>query len=229
MPLYRWEIIRRKKPLIGPQLHDVSQVLYLPFDLDDGSYVRDRSGYSNHGTIYGATRVAGKIGGALGYDGVDDYVEISHSNVFNLTNVSLVAWIYIDSFPNDYPQIVTKLDPSVWTGYGLCLVKATSKIRFDMGDGAPQYLDSVSTLTTGRWYHVVGTYDGFEQKIYINGALDVSEPKAITIAPNTHPIRVGCQAIALTYWFDGIVDEVRIYNRALSLSEIKRLMDLRGV
>jgi len=177
----------------------------------------------NHGTRHGAQPVTGKVGMALGFDGVDDYVEIPHSNVFNLTNLTLEAWIYIDSFRTNWPQIVTKLDTASWTGYGLCLVKATSKLRFDLGDGTPQYLDSVSTVVPGQWYHVVGTYDGSEQKIYINGALDASVSKAVTIAPNTHPIRMGCQAFALAYWFDGIIDEVRIYNRALTATEVQDL------
>jgi len=75
MPLYRAELLAKKPLWHGALIHDVSQVLHLPFDYDDGSYARDRSGAHNHGIIYGATLATGKIGMSRSFDGVDDYVD----------------------------------------------------------------------------------------------------------------------------------------------------------
>jgi len=83
MPLYRAELLAKKPLRYAALIHDVSQVLYLPFDWDDGSKARDRSGCNNHGTIYGATLTAGKIGMGRKFDGIDDYIETVHNPVLN--------------------------------------------------------------------------------------------------------------------------------------------------
>jgi len=94
MPLYRAELLAKKPLRYAALIHDVSQVLYLPFDYDDGSYARDRSGYGNHGVIYGAALTAGKIGLARSFDGTDDYVEVAHDPSINPTKeLTIAAWV----------------------------------------------------------------------------------------------------------------------------------------
>jgi len=229
MPLYRAELIRRKKPLIGPQIHDVSQVLYLPFDHDDGAYARDRSGYRNHGTIYGATGVAGEIGGALDFDGVDDYVEVADDPSLDLIDaVTLAAWIYARSFPAEgaYDEIIDK----EWTtSYRMHLRTETGPVTY-LGCGVRLTLfnDDTTPLSLNTWYHVAVTYDREYLRLWVNGVNVKSLAKTESMVADTYPVRIGSYR-GIDEFFHGIIDEVRIYNRALSQSEIKRLMYLRGV
>jgi len=229
MPLYRAELIRRKKPLIGPQIHDVSQVLYLPFDHDDGPYARDRSGYSNHGTIYGPIRVAGKIGGALSFDGVDDYVEAANISPPAFT---LLAWAKFHVLPKEapstgtWPEIIGQTrDP--YLGYLIGGRFYDNKIRFRLGDGSTWYEIRGPVIEVGTWYHVAGVFDGSTMELFVNGVSYGTLPAAIS--HTTDPLEIGAEHAWFNTFLDGVIDEVRIYNRALSLSEIKRLMDLRGV
>jgi len=251
MPLYRAEIIRRKKPLIGPQLHDVSQVLYLPFDLDDGLYARDRSGYSNHGSLYPVadppTRVAGRRGAyALGFDGVEDYVEVADDPSLNFDlpeSFSLEAWFKLSSLPTTaWYAILSKYGAGQGAGYDdlyALYIDTDGKIRFSVRDSAGNNpIVTGSTLTIDTWYHVVGVRDTEKDEIrlYLNGVLDATPVTDTTVDDIRHPrpLLAGNQEHYIAgeppaLPFHGVIDEVRIYNRALRLAEIKRLMNLRGV
>jgi len=251
MPLYRWEIIRRRKPLITRKLHDVSQVLYLPFDKDHEPYsvesydptqvlrlpfedppqevTYDRSGYGNDGTIYGAARVIGKVRNALKFDGVDDYVEVPHSTSLYLNDsLAIATWIK--------PSVNLSEEFFVWKRVGdryLYLRAHLSKAQFAIGDAVyyPAVLGTTNLLAD-VWYYIVGVRDTATRKlrIYVNGVLEAEEDDTtIGDIANTSPIRIGVDGLGWILWFPGIMDEVRIYNRTLSLSEIKRLMNLRGI
>jgi len=228
VPLYRAEVKPRR--LFGkPRLHDPSQVLYLPFDKDDGAKVRDRSGYNNHGTIYGATRVSGKIGDALSFDGVDDYAEVPDSPYLDLTDGFTVSlWIYPKTpYPTTYPIPIIK-------GLG-----STCNYMFQFSEEAAQMIDFYyynagwrssggASIVNNEWNFVSGTWDGTFLKIYVDGVLrnksnDLSETPPI---PNTFPLRIGREP---TWEFFGLIDELRIFNRALSAAEIQRLMKMRVI
>jgi len=229
MPLYRWEIIRRKKPLIGPQIHDVSQVLYLPFDLDDGPYARDRSGYSNHGTIYGPTRVAGKIGGALDFDGVDDFVAVAADPSFNLrTEFTVMAWAKMNVVrPTDYMRIVMHGDQ-----YNLCYDVDYDNWAIIVKDEVGYFRAgwSYANFLAGVWYFFAATFKDGTLSYYVNADLkDTTTGIGTLIDLPALDLWVSTDEVAPARHFDGIIDEVRVYNRALSQSEIKRLMNLRGV
>jgi len=251
MPLYRWEIIRRKKPLIGPQIHDVSQVLYLPFDKDHEPYsvepynptqvlrlpfedppqeiTYDRSGYGNDGTIYGATRVIGKVRNALYFDGVDDYVEVAHSASLNLaTPFTVGLWINSSKDYAAWAIVIGKRAGLEGRGWSIHF-SPTELIRFELYDGVNSVIVGTKMISDGKWHHVTAVRDNVkgEIRIYVDGVFDESTSDTI-IGDITHidPLYI---ARGGGDRFQGFVDEVRIYNRVLSLSEIKRLMNLRGV
>jgi len=229
MPLYRAELIRRKKPLIGPQIHDVSQVLYLPLDLDDGSYARDRSGYSNHGAIYGATRVAGKVGSALSFDGVDDYVEAPTSPSLESPRFSALVWFKVLTLPSDkgeWAEPIQKHDSGI-NGWCIAMDRA-NEIKPHTGDGTDWYMASTGVyVERDVWYHVAITFDGAVLKSYVNGDLKVSLPASYSISAN--PLRLAIPKDWPGERMHGLVDEARVYNRVLSAAEVKLLMHLRGV
>jgi len=229
LPLIRAELQRRKPPLYGPLIHDLSQVLYLPFDHDDGSYARDRSGYDNHGTIYGATLATGKIGMARLFDGVDDRVVVAHDPSLNPTRITVAGWIYPLTVTGKQYGIVSK-------GFWGVVDKAWevllyySRVRLSIYTTAEVSADS-PTVSANRWSYFACTYDGSQQISYLNGVPGTPAAQSGDIATNTRDVKLGEHywGTGDPYSFYGYIDEVRVYDRALSAAEIARLMYLRGI
>jgi len=224
MPLYRAELLAKKPLRYAALIHDVSQVLHLPFDYDDGSYARDRSGYGNNGTIYGAVEAAGKIGMARSFDGTDDYMEVPHSASLNITNyLTIGAWVN-PSVNNIVQGIACKLDFGLRQGYEIRL--DYNHVALRLYNGTTNYDTTATNVipSVNVWYHVVGTYDGAKAKVYVNGKLEAEYSFAITIAGTTQPLLIGNRQKGYAYFFSGTIDEVRIVNRALSQDEIRILM-----
>jgi len=229
MPLIREELQRWRLPRPGPLLHDLSQVLYLPFDHDDGSYARDRSGYNNHGTLYGPTRVAGKVADALSFDGVDDYVEVPYSDSINPKKaITFEGWAIIDNIS------LRRISGSKENHYRwLDFEAGTGKYYWHVGDGVGWYFATVETWTlpVGSWFHLayVVNWENGWAKVYLNGVEKSSATfTAGAIGGNTNNLYIGSHSPIGYFWL-GENDEVRIYNRTLSQAEIRRLMYMRGV
>jgi hypothetical protein len=229
MPLIRAELLKKPRYYVPLLIHDKSQVLYLPFDRDDGSYARDRSGYNNHGVIYGATRVDGIIGKALSFDGVDDYMMVPDSDSLDITKGSVEVWVKPLVLTASWYNIISKWSTAGggYDAYGMYAgIENGYRVRWQFYDGSWHYVDSTTALTVGKWFHIVGTYDGFTLKIYINGQFENSRAYTGSFPITAYPLGIGRGQI---YYFNGLIDEVRIYNRALSQAEIQRLMYMRGI
>jgi len=196
-------------------------VLWLDFLEPKGDTAYDKSGYGNHGTIYGATRVRALGRYGLEFDGVDDYVKVPHSAVLNVQRVTAEALIK-KPFTGDHDFIVHK-NP---TGYGhndpfSFYVIPAGEIIFRIADGATAYTIAGPYVSDERWYHIVGTYDGSVMKLYVNGKLIKEVSIAIVLTTNTADLHIGTWTNLLIHWFKGIISFNRIYNRALSEREIR--------
>ena len=198
-------------------------VLWLKFDEGTGLKAYDLSQYRNHGTIHGATWTQGKFGKALSFDGVDDYVEVPDSASLDITDeITIEAWVNVrEKDGEQYP--VQKHG-----AYGMF-------VRTDMYNGGfwwniwwevegPEwkYVNNLNPLFLNKWCHLVWTFDGTYVKSYVNGELKGTwDRSGRKIAVSAYPLYVGQSGGGS--WFNGTIDEVRIYNRALSEEEIKRL------
>lgn len=201
-------------------------VLLMHFDEGLGSKTFDESGYENHGTIYGATWTDGKRGKALSFDGVDDYVEVSDSSTLDITgSITIEAWVKADSFPA-WARILEKGGYATGTGYGLVLLGDTGKVRFEHNSGGAtfEYVDGITVLSAGVWYHVVAVFDGNAAYIYINGVLDNSGMwNYNTNSSASYNLKIGRGSVdEQDKLWDGLIDEVRIHNRALSADEVEQ-------
>jgi len=229
MPLYRAELLAKKPLRYAALIHDVSQVLHLPFDYDDGSYARDRSGYGNHGTIYGATKADGKIGMSRRFDGVDDYVEVPDDPSLDITEeLTLLTWIKTDINPASGASrgIITKGR----FPYNILLSNGPV-LRANWRDSTNTWHDlyGATTLNLGEWYHAAFVFKADEfSRLYLNGVLDGSLGGTPSLVTDTNPVWVG-RWVYEGVWFEGIIDEVRISSRALSQDEIRMLMYRRLV
>jgi hypothetical protein len=146
------------------------------FDGKDISGVQtyDRSGNGNCGILTsGPVQTIGKIGQALQFDGVDDYIDIS-SNIAP-TAVTLSAWVKANSFPHSYNVVISKIPSS--SSFHRLLVTSSGKLNlWAAGIGAISYDGTgIYTLATNTWYHLVLTYDSVGGlKGYVNGNVDNS-------------------------------------------------------
>ncbi len=191
--------------------------------------VADSSGNGNTGYLNGftsTTTAIGAIGQALDFDGVDDYVNIGDSNSVDVTITTISAWIKTSqtSFPNGFAYIVKK---DKFTGSGPYTLYTTSNNTFfalRSQDGGNPSVSAGVNPNDGNWHHIVATYDGNTLKIYYDGDFRNSANYTDTILVNATDVHIGgWENYRL---FDGLIDDVRIYNRALSADEITRLYNL---
>ena len=200
-------------------------VAYWDFNEGSGNILHDKSGNGNDGTIYGAKWVRGVKGYALSFNGVDDYVEVNDSASLNSNQITVVAWVYPTSRPTSWGPIVSKWDGD---GYSIVQEKDTYYPHFGFrgSDGLNYHAGWNGTLDINRWYNLVGVFNGVQVRFYINGVLksSVDVPAGVVIKSSNDPLRIGADGRPTpTYFSPSVIDEVRIYNRALSGDEIKEL------
>jgi len=201
---------------------DSSLKAYWKFDENTGTTASDSSGNGNNGTLSlsGATWTAGKIGNALSFDGINGYVNTGNGASLNINGnqITIEAWVYTKSLSENY--IISKFDgDTVTSGYNLLLT--SSNIYFRLGSGTTGYqFVTAHGMSTNNWYHLVAVYDGTSMKIYKNGTvLSGSTSFSGTIGTNSLNVNIG-QRVDDSYRWNGYIDDFRIYNRALSASEI---------
>jgi hypothetical protein len=195
------------------------------FNETSGLTVQDASGNNNAGSISGAARVPGKYGNGLSFNGTSNMVSISASPSLNLTTgMTLEAWVnpsansgfrtvIMKEIPNHHSWALESNDdlsrPGVWVYIG----NTTSNTR------------GVAALPLNTWTHIAGTYDGSVLRFYVNGTQVNSLNLTGTMATSSNAIRIGGNSIWNDEFFAGLIDEVRIYNRALSQAEIQADMN----
>jgi len=161
---------------------------------------------------------------ARDFDGVDDYVEVPDDPSLDITDeITFLAWICLNARDIDQ-KISTKAFAYLWGIFTNNKLEATI---YSEGTAYWQirYVAGGTVLTTGRWYYVGFTFDGRYIRTYVNSILDrtfdTGATRKIDISP--YPLRIG-RYYTPSLWFNGFIDEVRIYNRALSQDEIRMLM-----
>jgi hypothetical protein len=203
-------------------------VSYWKCDEGAGTTASD-SADANNGTLDGATWTTGKIGNALSFDG-NDRVVIPDSPSLDPSTITVETWVRLDRIaygPGDEEYFISKGGDTTTGAYILNQSgpsSSSSSIAFVIapywsgwGVGTP-----LMTLETNRWYHVAGTYDGNTMKIYLDGILQGSEDVGSIQVGNSSPLYFGYDDVGgFPYYLDGSLDEVAIYNRALTASEIQ--------
>ena len=179
---------------------------------------------SNNGKLVGGAGFAdGKVGRAFLLNGRNSYVSIPDSpslDVFT-TSITVMAWIKVNhsTANSDWAWIVTKGNSS-WRMMGTTYAKT---VYFAASGTSSDGIAGSRNVNDGQWHHVAGVYDGANLFLYVDGALDVSQPASGSVSQNNYPVEFGQNAEALRTPFNGLIDEVSIYNRALSASEIRAI------
>ena len=192
---------------------------YWKFDEGIGSAAADSSGSGNNGILYNGPVWVSSCPSVkcIQFDGVNDYVQVPDSSTIEPAQITASLWI----------------KPTVWSGTANALIAkrqagtngyfifryASNRINVDLGGSGSRW--DTLYVPPLQWTHLVYTYNGTNGRLYVNGALNnttaLGTPASV---PSTAPLRIGADTSAAQYYFTGSMDEVKIYNRALSATEV---------
>jgi len=202
------------------------------FNENTGTVANDNSGNGNNGILTNgpAWSAAGKFGAAISFDGTDDFVNINDANSLDLTNgMTLEAWVNPNNLTG-YKTAVCKENGTSSLAYALSPNNNTSgssnqrpNSRIRIGSNT-RTVTGTTKLSMSTWTHIAITYDGAMMRLYVNGVQSSTFATTGNITATTDPLRIG-GTTALSQYFAGLIDEVRIYSRALSASEIQTDMN----
>jgi hypothetical protein len=201
---------------------------YWPLNETSGSTAYDRSGQENHGSLNGGvTQGANGILGNNAYqlDGTDDYVDVG-SNTGEGSNLTVSAWINLNSLPSSgFTTINTKRRVAALSIDG----GSGGELHGNMGDGS-SWGNSVngSVLSTNEWIHIAAIYNSSDKLVlYQNGEEDARTSQSISIGSNSNARGIGAKyKSGWTNFLDGRIADVRIYNHALTPSEVQYLYEV---
>jgi len=191
--------------------------------------------YTNNGVLSnGVTYVSGKVGQTFSFNGVNQVVQVANSSSLSPTNgLTLEGWVY----PNGYPQntdgvaLAGKDNPNLTREYllGMGLVSGKWVYRAHIGlTNGFNFFSGTNVVQTNTWTHVAMTYDGSHLSLYVNGTFDSYAAATGPIVSTTNAILIGGSVPTGFWFFPGNIDELTLYNRALSQSEIQSIYNAGG-
>jgi subtilisin-like proprotein convertase family protein len=188
------------------------------FNAGTGTIVADSSGYNNNGTIVAATWTnSGRYGSALFFDGTSALITIHDAPSLQLTTgMTLEAWVRPTTVSSVWRDVIYKGDDN----YFLEATSTSGGVPAMGGTFSTSSLYGPTALTVDTWAHLAATYDGATMRLYVNGTQVASQPQTGAMATSTNSLQIGGDDIYGQH-FSGTIDEVRIYNRALTATEIQ--------
>ncbi len=187
----------------------------------------DESGNENHATVYGATLTTdrwGNPGSAYSFDGVDNYMEVPSSASLQSPTAALTvaSWVFIEGWYGGWAAVCSKSDTPGNAQYGYAIAPYLVYLEVQ---GVYVTITTSNAFVLNRWYHVAYTWDGAQVRLFVDGQLVGSTPLARSPLVDNRPFQIGRHAPGSVEYMHGILDGVRVYNRALSSTEITELLD----
>jgi Concanavalin A-like lectin/glucanases superfamily len=194
------------------------------FNEGNGTTVHDASGNGNNGTLQGGASwtTSGRYGNAISFNGTNAYVNVPSSSSLQLTSaMTLEAWVNPSLLTGNWRNVIYKGNDNYYLEADSTSAKP---VTGGILGGSYGEVYGPNALTVNTWVHLAGTYDGATLRLYVNGVQVNSRVQTGTIATSTNPLQIGGDSIYGQY-FQGKIDEVRIYNRALSATQIQSDMN----
>jgi len=196
---------------------------YWNLDEGEGNFAVDSSGNGHSGALHGDPKwVTGKVGGALNFDGVDDFIHVD--TIIVQGSFSFACWLRYNKVGG---WAIMRND--VWEKSSVSLdLMGKAKFRVavhKMEKGKPSRVISETSLAQSEWNHLVATYDTVTKvaRMYVNGQLDQEQKGFLRIRPRVGPMGIGVGEGGQR--FDGTMDEVCIFNHALNENEVLQLFN----
>jgi PKD repeat protein len=194
------------------------------FEETNGTAVVNAVTGTSDGTITNATRVPGMFGTALYFNGTDSVVAINNAMASDISsNMTIEAWVKPATAGNNWRPIIGKSYKGSQFSYVIQGATPQGVPSLYIAPASNNLLAS-TPLPANIWSHVAATYDGTTVRLYVNGVLSASQPQSGAPMPSSDPLTIGSDGMLQSFW-NGAIDEVRIYNRALSASEIQTDMN----
>jgi len=225
-----------KKQALGGLVPIDGLVLDIGFNTDDGTLARDNSGNGIHAIVNGATwQAQGSLGGAMLFDGTDDYLEIPDNPLLDVTDFTISLWIKRTETEGLFERAIMKKlitgVPDNYNHFGMWIENdygQDNEIVLDVANG-----NTFSRQCTGlfiddtEWHHIVYTFknDTRQWECYKDG-VKATGYHTVSGAPNAGPLILGAHVNMFGQWaglFDGAFDQFRLYNRALTQDEVMQL------
>lgn len=197
---------------------DSGLVAYYPFN----GNTNDASGNGNHGTNYGALPAQDRFGLAdRAFSFNRNYIEVPNSPSLQspVNSMTLAFWINISQWDQNYAAFMAKSNISSTGQYG-SVANSSPYLQFDIGG---QYVRFTRFFAVNRWYFICLKWDGQKIRFYLNESLYDSANFTGAVSPNNLPLIIGRHTSGSTKHYNGKLDDIRIYNRALSGAEILKL------
>ncbi len=206
---------------------DANRVLWLKLDESSGTVAADSSGSGNNGTVNGTLAwqpSGGQLRGAADFDGATSYLNVPDSTTLDVTSAfTLSYWFKVNTING--AGLVSKRkgvsDDNAFTTF----LQTDARLNVDLDSNNDRFTSNTA-FSTGIWYHVAVVFDGAlaaasRAKLYVNGVLDITADETSAAIPNYNsPLTVGLSHPGATTFLDGLVDDVRLYRRALPASEV---------
>lgn len=202
-------------------------IAYYPFN----GNVNDLSGNNNNGTIIGGVTPAedrfGNPNSAMQFNGVDGYIEVPNSASLQSPSnaITITGWLYIEAFSAiEAVGIVEKTNSDTYGQYGLSYQSWGDDGLYFYHSNGTQGSYAPVTLDFLRWYFVATTYDGTTAITYLDGVAIDSQSVSGPITADDNPLTIGLESPGQTEFLQGKLDDIRVYNRALTQEEIYKLI-----
>ncbi|MEN8220515.1 MAG: LamG domain-containing protein, partial [Pseudomonadota bacterium] len=199
-------------------------VAYYPFD----GNAKDASGNGNHGTVHGATLTKDRFGNTVNaytFDGINDNIQTVNTFGDNAAQISVVLWLKANSLNTSWSGVIGRDRGGVNTDDVWNVLLADDEIRVEVAETGNKEF-SLSHKIDTSWHSVGMVYNGSTQtfKMYFDGNLVNQVATEVGVLGSTPSLKLTIGSYSNnTYMFNGSIDDIRIYNRAISESEIKQL------
>ena len=214
---------------VGTPLPAIGLISYWRFDDGIGTIASDSSGNGNTGNLMsGTTWATGKLGDALSFDGQDDYVDIGYLDVQS-DGFTFSVWFNAKDTQGDQ-RIISKSDGVSTSNHLWALILSANKLqtRLKINGSTTKLTASTGFVIQNTWTHAAVTFNGDRIRMYKDGVEIISQDRSGFISTNnTIPVWIGANPPVTGdgRGFNGLIDDARIYNRALSTEEIQALFN----